>query len=143
MAFEGLFWDPVPWQELHREGDRVFGSPQRPRPSRTVHYPPVNVWAGEEDLVATAEIPGVDVNELDIAVEDDRLTIRGKRRIPQPGKGERYHRFERSHGAFARALTLPCRVESSKVSASYKDGVLTITLPMADDDKPRKIAVTT
>ncbi len=138
MTFGDLLWSRNPWYDV----DRMVGRPvARPRLAQAAEYPAINVFGSSDDVVVTAELPGMDPKALDITVEDKVLTMRGRRQADELAKGERYHRQERGQGAFARAVSLPHRVASDKVSASYKSGVLTITLPMAEEDKPRKIEV--
>ncbi|HYF48183.1 MAG TPA: Hsp20/alpha crystallin family protein [Planctomycetota bacterium] len=104
-------------------------------------YPAVNVWTGDEDIIVTAELPGISAEELEIDVHNDTVTIKGARKPLELSESAKPHRGEREFGQFARTLTLPFRVESQNVSASLKHGVLTLTLPKAEADKPRKIAV--
>jgi HSP20 family protein len=104
-------------------------------------YPAMNVWTNDEGGVVTAELPGVDPDEIDISVEDDTLTVRGSRQADGPEEGVTYHRRERGRGGFARSVQLPFRVEADQVEATFDQGVLTIELPRAESDKPHKIAI--
>jgi HSP20 family protein len=104
-------------------------------------YPAMNVWANDEGGMVTAEMPGVDPQEIDISVEDDTLTLRGTRQAGDPEEDVTYHRRERGSGTFARSVQLPFRVEADEVEASFDQGVLTIELPRAESDKPHKIAI--
>jgi HSP20 family protein len=140
-ALEGFAgaWDP--WRELEAlesEVSRLFGGGRRGLSPGDL---PVNVWADEDGATVTAELPGVETKDLDIQVVGRRLTIRGERATTEPGEGGRYHRREREAGRFGRAVVLPFAVESDQVAASLKDGVLTVTLPRARADRPRKIAI--
>jgi HSP20 family protein len=135
-------WGPTARRELDRlqdEVNRLF-SGVRPRPAE---FPALNVYASADDAVVTAEVPGVDPESLDVAVEDDVLTIRGTRPEPATTDGRTWHRRERGHGDFLRSLTLPFRVESDRVEADYSRGILSVKLPRAEADKPRKIQVKT
>ncbi|MBM4315661.1 MAG: Hsp20/alpha crystallin family protein, partial [Deltaproteobacteria bacterium] len=98
-------------------------------------------WVGEGDVIVTAELPGMDTGNTDISVVGDTLTISGSRKAEPLKEGESYHRQERSHGQFKRTLQLPFRVEADKVEAKYEKGILRLTLPRAEADKPRKISV--
>ncbi len=109
------------------------------RPAPT--YPAMNVWMNEEGAIITAELPGIAPEDLDISVVGDTLTVSGERKPEELKEGETYHRRERGYGKFSRAFQLPFEVEADKVSATFKNGVLHITLPRAEADKPRKIAV--
>ena len=125
-------------QRLQGEMGRIFsglGQPLNPE------VPPVNAWVGESDVVVTAELPGVDPEKVDVSVVGDTLTISGSREAEPLKEGENYHRQERSHGRFTRSLQLPFHVEAGKVDARYERGILRITLPRAEADKPRKISV--
>ena len=125
-------------QRLQGEMNRVFsglGQPLNPE------VPPVNAWVGESDVVVTAELPGVDPSKVDVSVVGDTLTISGARQAEALKEGESYHRQERSHGRFTRSLQLPFHVEADKVEAKYERGILRVTLPRAEADKPRKVSV--
>ena len=104
--------------------------------------PPVDIYStGEHALVIKAEIPGMNKDDIDITVENFTLTIRGEKKTEQAVKDDQFHRVERSYGAFTRSFALPHTVDSSKVEAEYKDGVLTIKLPQREDAKPKQIKV--
>jgi len=110
-------------------------------PGRSAVYPAFNLWSNSEGAVITAELPGVVLDDLDISVVGDTLTVKGSRRSEPRQEGETYHRRERGLGSFARVVQLPFRVETEDVWATLKNGVLQITLPMAEADRPRKIQV--
>jgi HSP20 family protein len=104
--------------------------------------PPVDIYStGEHELVIKAEIPGMSKDDIDITVENFVLTIRGEKKTEQTVKDEQVHRVERSYGAFTRSFALPHTVDSNNVQAEYKDGVLTIKLPIREEAKPRQIKV--
>lgn len=107
----------------------------------TVEFPATNVWVSENNAVVTTEIPGIDPKALEISVVKDSLTLRGSRQAEDLKEGEAYHRRERWNGQFTKTLQLPFAVESGKVEARFAKGVLTISLPMAESEKPRKISV--
>lgn len=104
-------------------------------------YPPVNISVTDDDAVVTAELPGVDPENLEIAVHNDTVTLKGSRVPVKLGEDEVIRRSERGHGQFTRTLTLPFRLNPESVKASLQKGVLTLTLPRAEQDKPRKIQV--
>jgi HSP20 family protein len=110
----------------------LFGTPA---------FPAVNLWDDGEHLYAEAEIPGVTEDNLEILVVGNELTIKGRRTMPEDEKEVSYHRRERGTGEFTRSLTLPVDVETEKVEASLKDGILTLRLPKSVEARPRKIAV--
>lgn len=125
-------------QRLQGEMNRLFsGLGQNLNPEN----PPVNAWVGEADVVVTAELPGVDPSKVEVSVVGDTLTISGSREAEALKEGESYHRQERTHGRFTRSLQLPFPVEAGKVEAKYEKGILRISLPRAEADKPRKVAV--
>ncbi len=135
----GGITDPLrEMQRLHREMNRVFSGLEQPL---SQEVPLVNAWLGEEDVVVTAELPGVDPAKVDISVVGNTLTISGTREADPIKEGQSYHRQERHYGRFSRSIQLPFHVEVGKVEARYEKGVLRITLPRAEADKPRKIAV--
>jgi HSP20 family protein len=106
-------------------------------------FPLLNVVKTDNSFIITAEIPGIDPDDLEVKVEGDTLTLKGERKPEQLGEGVSYHRRERTSGTFHRSLSLPSNVESEEVKANYTDGILTITLPMAKAELPKQIAVTT
>jgi HSP20 family protein len=104
--------------------------------------PPVDIYENDKhEIVLRAELPGLKREELDIRVENNTLTLRGERKHDAEVKQESYHRVERTYGAFSRSFSLPTTVNPEKVSATFADGVLTITLPMREEAKPRQIQV--
>ena len=103
-------------------------------------HPPVNLYETGDSYVLTAELPGLRVEDVEITVERDRLTLRGERRIEHPQDAS-LHRVERRAGAFRRTLQLPVEVDGEKVEAVYRNGVLTLRLPKAPEHQPRRITV--
>jgi HSP20 family protein len=103
-------------------------------------FPTINVWDEGEQLVVEAELPGVTEDALDISVLGSELTIKGERK-PETDEGASYHRHERGAGQFSRVVRLPVEVNAERVSATLRDGVLTIRLPKVEAAKPHKIKV--
>lgn len=135
---------PMVWREmdrLQREMNRLFEdySPSRVRSAPS--YPAMNVWTNENGMIVTAEVPGVRPEDIDINVVGETLTLSGQRLLDETGEAARYHRQERGYGKFARTLQLPFPVAVEQVEATFKDGVLSVQLPRAEEDKPRKISV--
>src|SRR4026209_1992917 len=98
--------------------------------------PPVDIYStGEHELVIKAEVPGMNKEDLDITVENFTLTIRGEKKAEQTVKDDQFHRVERSYGTFTRSFALPHTVDSNKVVAEYRDGVLTVKLPLREEAK--------
>lgn len=105
-------------------------------------FPAVNVWEDGESLYAEAEVPGMKMEDIEVLIVGNELTVKGRRSAPANGKGT-FHRQERTLGEFTRTLTLPYEINAAKVEAMLKDGVLTIVLPRAEQSKARRIAVKT
>jgi HSP20 family protein len=104
--------------------------------------PPVDVFSnGEHEIVLKAELPDMTRDAIDITVEDDTLTIKGEKKFAEDVKDEQFHRIERRYGTFNRSFSMPATVDASKVSADYKNGVLTVRLPLREEAKPRQIKV--
>ncbi len=103
--------------------------------------PSVDIFETENELVLKADVPGIELKDIDIRMENGTLTIKGERNFEKDEKTSGYHRLERSYGSFARTFTLPDTVDAEKVAADYKDGVLSITLPKKEVAKPRTIKV--
>ncbi len=103
--------------------------------------PPVDIYETDQDLVLKAELPGVDAKDVEVRVEDNTLFLKGQRNIRKEVKEENYHRVERSYGAFSRTFALPSSIDADKVTAEYKDGVLTLTMPKRQEAKPKTIKI--
>jgi HSP20 family protein len=104
--------------------------------------PAVDLYENKDNLVVTAELPGLKKEDIDISLHEDSLTIAGERKEEkQYGEGDS-QRAERFYGRFQRTVSLPKKVDASAIRASYKDGILTVTLPKAPEAKPRQIEVT-
>ena len=110
-------------------------------PSNT-WMPPVDIFqTGEHELVLKAELPDMSRDDIDINIENFVLTIKGEKKASTDVKDEQYHHTERRYGAFSRSFSLPTTVDPNRVSAEYKQGVLTVRLPLREDAKPRSIKV--
>ena len=110
--------------------------------TRGAWVPPVDIFEnGNKELVIKAELPAMTREEIDVTVENQTLTIRGEKKFNQEIKDEQYHRVERTYGSFSRSFSLPSTVDVTKVGAEYKDGVLTVTLPLREEAKPKQIKV--
>ena len=135
------FFRTDPFREMDRlqkEMNRLFSTFTS---SGMQEYPAVNIWTNNEGAVVTTEVPGYDPKDIQLSVTNDMLTLSGSRPAEELKEGEQYHRQERNIGSFERKLQLPFAVESNKVDASFKNGVLTVTLPRAEAEKPKKIAI--
>jgi HSP20 family protein len=104
--------------------------------------PPVDIYETEtQDLVVKAELPDMTREDIEVVVENNTLTLKGNKKLPDGIKEEQVRRIERSYGPFHRSFTLPNTVDATKVSAEYRNGVLTVKLPYRDDARPRTINV--
>jgi HSP20 family protein len=130
-----------PWAQFERmenEMNRVlsrFASPS------VGEFPAVNIWADTDETVVTTEIPGIDPKTIDISVVGKTLTIKGSRDAETAKDNESYHRRERWYGQFSRTIELPFSIETDKVNARFGKGILYMTLPRAEAEKPRKITI--
>ena len=132
-------WDPFrDLRHIQEEMNRLVDQVWYPR---ATEYPPLNVWSNEEETVVQAELPGFAPEDIDISVVQNTLTLRGSRKPEELKEGETYHRRERWTGQLVRTLELPFEVDSDKVEAEFKSGVLSIRLPRAEEHKPKKIEV--
>jgi HSP20 family protein len=128
---------------LQREMNRLFEGYTPSRVRSAPGYPAMNVYADENSALVTAEVPGVKSDDIDISVIDDTLTLTGVRNAVELSEGGKYHRRERGFGQFTRNIKLPYKVNVENVAATFKNGVLSIELPRAEADKPKKITVKT
>jgi HSP20 family protein len=103
--------------------------------------PAVDIFERGDDLILSAELPGVRREELDLKVEGNVLTLRGERQRDKTIHEDQYHRIERTYGTFARSFTLPSTVDPSRIEARFKDGILEVVLPKAENAKPKRIDV--
>src|SRR3979411_967026 len=103
--------------------------------------PALDLYQNSDNVVAVVELPGMRKEEIEISLQDGTLTIGGERKSKSGGNGEPAARAARVPGKFRRSVTLPTRVDANKVNATYKDGILTVTLPKAEEAKPKQIQV--
>ena len=104
--------------------------------------PPVDIFETDRrDLVLKVELPDMTREDIEVTVEHSTLTVKGTKRVPAEVKDDQFRRVERSYGPFNRTFTLPTTVDASKVSAEYKNGVLTVTLPFREEARPRTVNV--
>jgi HSP20 family protein len=138
-AFDNTWND---FDQLRREMLRLFESSPVGTTGAGV-FPPLNVTQDGDRFYVRAEVPGVKASELQISAVRNRLTIAGKREIPQENDRVSYHRRERPEGSFNRSITLPAELDTERVEARCVDGILTLVLPKVEEAKPRQIAVKT
>ena len=134
-------WDP--FRELQREMGRLFDSLEPFQSVRHVRqYPPINVYDNGDSYLLLAQLPGHATDDVELTITGETLTIRGERKRPDGVKDDNFRRQERPMGRWTRSITLPDRIDSAQVGASFSNGILTVTLPKAEGAKPRHIAVT-
>jgi HSP20 family protein len=137
----------APWtgtglkREVDRLFDRFFDSPWAETPALGDWTPAIDVTEGKDAVTVKAEVPGVDPKDISVSLEGDVLMIKGEKEQTKEEKDERQHRVERSWGAFMRAVRLPAPVDGGKVTATFKNGVVTITLPKTPSAKGTTIPV--
>ena len=135
-----------PINRLRGEMDRLFDHVFEGIPRITFGtslarvFPPLNVWEDSDNVFVEAELPGLKLDDIELVVTGDELTIKGERK-DTAGEGDTYHRRERGVGCFSRALRLPVDVKADDVTATLREGVLLVTMPKAEEARPRKVEV--
>jgi HSP20 family protein len=130
---------------LRKDVDRLFerffepGWPEMPTLGEW--QPTVDVTEDKDTVIVKAELPGVEQKDIAVSLQEGVLTIKGEKQAEKEEKDKRYHRVERSYGAFVRSIRLPAAVDAAKVTASFKDGVVTIALPKSPEAKGTTIPV--
>jgi HSP20 family protein len=117
------------WSNFGRQGQLFSG-----------WSPALDLYQNNDNVIALVELPGMRKEDIEISLHDGTLTIAGERKT-ESSNGEKAERSERYIGKFRRSITLPARVDANKVSATYRDGILTVTLPKAEEAKPKQIQV--
>ena len=138
----GTVWNP--WQELdafRREVSAMLNGGPR-WGNDWAEGPSFNVYSGEQGVILTAELPGFDPDAFDISVQNDTVTVRG-RRAEETAEDVRYHLQERGAVEFEKSFRLPFPVDADKTEAAYEKGILTVTLHRPEEQKPRKIGIRT
>lgn len=145
-------WE-LPFVSLQREMNRLFDnffgglslSPWAPleQGSAESFTPRINVSENDKEIKISAELPGMDENDIDVSLTRDTLTIRGEKKEEKEDKGKDYYRMERSYGSFTRSIPLPVEVNTDKVEATFKKGILHITLPKTETaiEKTKKVPI--
>jgi HSP20 family protein len=105
-------------------------------------FPPVDIYEDKENVLVKAELPGLKKEDIEISLQEGYLTLSGERKHEEERKEADVYRSERWEGRFHRAISLPCRVDAEKIKAIYNEGVLTVTLPKAEESKPKQIPIT-
>jgi len=103
--------------------------------------PAFDISENDKEFIVTAELPGIDAKDVELTISDGILSVKGEKKHEKEDKGEDYHRVERRFGSFHRSFRIPGKVESDKIDASYKDGILKILLPKTEETETRKIDI--
>jgi len=127
---------------LNRAFSEAYGRSDEGLLSSGSWMPPVDIYQnGEHELVLKAELPDMSREDIDVTVANGTLTIKGEKKLSGEVKEEQFHRVERRYGTFSRSFSLPSTVDAGRVNAEYRNGVLTVKLPMREESKPRQIKV--
>jgi HSP20 family protein len=128
--------------EMNRLFDSVFASPATTASGERMWVPRCDMWETRDEVVISFELPGVSEKDVALSITGDLLTVKGERRFAtEQVTDEAWHRLERAYGQFERTLELPMPVQPDRVSATYRDGVLVVTLPKAEDVKSKEIKI--
>lgn len=138
-------WEPFQglssFQErLNRLFDNTFPN-KGDESALTAWVPAVDVYETEDELVIKTDLPEISEKDLDVRVENNRMTIRGERKFEQEAKEDNYLQMERAYGSFSRSFSLPNTVNTEAIRAEYKNGVLTVTLPKRAESKPKQVKI--
>jgi HSP20 family protein len=137
----------VELENLQREMNRLFdfsffkGTDEDSSLWKSQWAPAIDVFDSKDSLVIKADLPGLNKDEIDVSIQDNILTIRGEKKQEFKNKENNYLRSERFYGIFHRAIALPAEVDRAKIQASFKDGVLELTLPKSEESKPKQIKI--
>src|SRR4030081_1072622 len=133
--YDPLAHFPAPFRTFEDAVTRLLSEPRGTRP----WSPSVDIYETENELVLKADLPEVKLEDIEVRVENQTLTLKGERKFEKDDSGKGPHRIERSYGAFERVFTVPTTVDPEKVAADYKNGVLTVRLPKKEAAKPRQV----
>lgn len=137
-----MYWTVNPWKELERmrrDMDMLFS--RSPVGTREPSFPLINTYESKEELLIVAELPGIPKEEVNITMENGTLTLSGERRPSVSDKEAVALRRERTQGRFEKKIRIPVKVDDAGISASFKDGVLTVKLPKAEEARPKQISI--
>jgi HSP20 family protein len=139
-------WDPfrnlASFQEqMNRMFEDVLFRGRAGDSSLTAWAPPVDIYETADELVVKADLPDINEKELDVRVENNTLTLRGERQFEREVSEDNYLRVERAYGSFTRSFSLPNTVDTEKIKAEYRHGVLTVRMPKREESKPKQIRV--
>lgn len=140
-------WEP--FEGLNRIQSRIndlfeetFGRPRMHHPATNgVWYPPVDILESKDSYLIRAELPGMKKEDFNLELKDGTLTLSGERKFEEPASGVEYHRVERLAGKFTRSFFLPQTVKQDGIKATYRDGILEVYVPKAEEAKPKQISI--
>lgn len=137
-----------PFRQVQQRFNRIFGEMFEPLTtwpeenwSLTTWSPACDIYETENEIVVKAELPEVKKDDVHVSFENNLLTIRGERKFSEETKQENYHRVERSYGEFTRSFTLPNFVDTNKINAEFKDGLLRVTMAKREEAKPKQVEI--
>jgi HSP20 family protein len=137
--FPRMGFDPfLEFRRMQSEMNRLFSGYGMPTAR---DFPPINIWLGDNSVAVTAELPGVTRDDVALSLQDDVLTLEGKREPKQQQENVNWQRRERSYGSFSRVVQLPFRIDPDKVQARFNNGILEIELERLEADRPKKIEI--
>jgi len=137
--FPRLNFDPfVELRRMQSEMNRLFSGYSA---ATARDFPPINIWLGENSVVLTAELPGVTHDDVNISLQEDVVTLEGKREPKAKQENASWQRRERAYGTFSRAVQLPFHVDADKVQARFNNGILELELQRLEADRPKKIQI--
>ena len=138
-------WQPASFFDLRNDMSRVLdtfrGNESTGEAPSLRWRPSVDIAENQNEYIITADLPGINRDDLEVTITDGRLTIRGERQQVSQVNGASVHRVERVHGTFTRTFDLPSAVAAEQISAAYRDGVLSVTVQKAEEAKPKQIEV--
>ena len=139
-------WDPFQGLttlqgQVNRLFEGAFVQGRTGQPDLATWAPAVDIYEGQNELVAKVDLPGIDEKDIDIRLENNTLTIRGERKFEKSVNEDNYLRVERAYGSFTRTFSLPNTVNAEGINASYSNGVLTVHLPKREESKPKQVKI--
>jgi HSP20 family protein len=148
MKFGITRWDPLKdMVSIRDEIDSLFNSffsraPSEREELEGLWYPSINIEESKDNVIVTAELPGMKKDDIKVTISEGKLTVSGERNFEKEEKDKTYHRIERRYGSFRRAISLPTEVKSDKAKATYEQGLLKIEIPKSEKVKPKEIGIT-
>lgn len=128
-------------EDIDRFYDEFFGGVEEERPSAGRFNPPVSIEETEKEYILTAELPGLDKDDVQITYQNDQMIISGEKKEPEASKSGAFHRQERRFGAFNRSFTISKKIKADKIDAGFKNGLLTMIMPKAEEARAKEIKI--